>query len=611
MEETRDLDDITRREKLAVLRDVAVYRPPLTVGILALSVLVGVLEGVGLGFVLPIVSIAQGDGASEASGALEAFANVYALLGIPFTLEYVVGGVFAVMAVRYALGVLVAWLTITLGADYRRHLRVTAYEHALEARTAYYDRHGSEETLNAILTQTAYASQVITKVVHALKTALVSLAYALVALYFAPTLMLLTGVVLVVVVFGSKHLFESGYGVGDRLADANEEVQRTLQAGVQGIREVKLFSLHGELEDAFGDATDRQTSALIQRYRDQTALANLNQFFAAATVFALVYLGLTASSLSLPSLGVFLFAMFRLAPRVSSLNGMAYDIDNDLPHVVRTRTFLGGLAANREDWGDETVPVPVESMALRDVHFGYPTGEGPVLNGVSLSVERGEFVAFVGPSGAGKSTVAALLSGLYHPDDGAVLADGTPIQRFAADEWRSRVAVVTQDPHLFNETLRYNLTVGNREATDEAVEAACRAAQVSEFVDTLPDGYETVLGDDGVRLSGGQRQRVAIARALLQDADVLVLDEATSELDGHLESRVHEAIAALDREYAVVAIAHRLSTITDADAIHVMATGRIVESGTHAELLAADGRYAALYATQVDARVHPTLETDD
>ena len=598
-------DNISFHDTLAAISDVVSYRPFLSTTILGLSLLVGVLEGIGVGFILPIVTVVQQGGATEVSGPVRVFVDVYTALGLPFTLEYIVVGVGCILALRYMLGVGIAWLTAILGTGYRRHLRLTSYDRVLSARTAYFDAHGSEELLNAILTQTSYASGIITKIVRGLKTALVSAAYALIALYLAPRLMAITSAALFLAMVGSKYAFESGYGVGDRLAQANERVQSSLQAGIQGIREVKLFSLENELQSNFRSAIDHQTRASVKKQRDQTALANLNNFLATATVFALVYFAVTSASLSIPGLGVFLFAMFRLAPRVSSLNGLAYDINNDLPHFIRTRKFIERLEQHEEQWGDKEVQEPIEQVEFQNVNFAYATGEGAVVNDVSFSVAKGEFVALVGPSGAGKSTLTSLLAGLYQPDSGQILADSEPIVQFTPAEWRSRIAMVKQDPHIFNETLRYNLTVGNREASEAAIEAACSTAQVTEFLDELPAGYDTVLGDDGVRLSGGQRQRVAIARALLKDADILVLDEATSELDSTLEARVHAGIESLDRDYAVVVVAHRLSTVTGAHMIHVIEAGEIVESGTHNTLLGRDTTYSDLYRSQVHETADP------
>jgi subfamily B ATP-binding cassette protein MsbA len=221
-----------------------------------------------------------------------------------------------------------------------------------------------------------------------------------------------------------------------------------------------------------------------------------------------------------------------------------------------------------------------------------------VLDGISFSVERGEFIAFVGQSGAGKSTIVSLLARFYDPDTGSINADGLPIEEYDLRAWRDRIAVVRQQPFIFNDTLKGNITIGNREATQAAVERVCAIAKVDEFVDDLPNRYESQLGDDGVRLSGGQRQRVALARALLTDADFLVLDEATSDLDSSLEKEVQSAIEAMDRKYGIIAIAHRLSTVKNADQIYTVENGEIIESGSHTDLLADEGAYADLYTIQ-------------
>jgi subfamily B ATP-binding cassette protein MsbA len=191
---------------------------------------------------------------------------------------------------------------------------------------------------------------------------------------------------------------------------------------------------------------------------------------------------------------------------------------------------------------------------------------------------------------------------MYEPDSGEIRANGTPIQEFDLDEWRSRISIVRQHPFIFNDTLRRNVTIANRDASQADVERVCEIAQVTEFLDELPDGYDTLLGEDGVRLSGGQKQRVALARALLKDADVLVLDEATSDLDSNLEKEVQQSIENMERNYAMVGIAHRLSTVKNADRIYSVNAGEIVETGRHDELIDNDGTYAELYAIQSNSQ---------
>jgi len=591
--------NLPRRDQIQALIRVGHFRPLLTCGIIVASVFAALLEGIGLSFLLPIIELAQGSGdIGNPDGVLGAFVLAYDLVGIPFSLETAIVGVAAVMTVRYTSSFIVAWLKSQLQTNYVRNLQTRAFENALNARVSYFDNEGSDDILNAIVTQATYAGRTINQMVKIMEQGLLSVMYLSVALYFAPLITIFAAILLGGFTVVTRRFLESGYSVGDRIADANERLQESAQAGTQGIREVKLFGMTEEVFSDFERAVTQFADSTIALDRNQAALENFYQLVTAVTVFVLIYVAIAIASLSVASLGVFLFAMFRLAPRVSTLNNLFYKLEGELPHLVRTQDFLSELAveAERKD-ATEPLPSEVNRLEFSSVWFSYSDDER-VLQNLSFNVERGEFIAFVGPSGAGKSTIVSLLARMYEPDSGEISANGTSIARFDVTEWRSRIAVVQQDPFIFNDTLQYNITIGNRDAEQAQIERVCEIAQVTEFLEELPNGYDTVLGDDGVRLSGGQRQRISIARALLKDGDILVLDEATSDLDSTLEERVHSAIEAMERDKAMIVIAHRLSTVMNADRIYTMDDGRITEIGTHDELLANDGAYAQLYATQ-------------
>lgn len=592
-------DNLSWGEKTRAAVQVATFKPLYTGLIVAVGITTATLEGIGLSFILPIVELVQqpADPGADADGLMLAFVRAYELLGVPFTIEFVILGVAAVMTVRYTVGFLAIWLRELLRQEYVRHLQTQAFENALNARVSYFDHEGSDDILNAILTQAVYGGRAIATSVQLLEKLFLATVFGVIAFVLAPQLTLMAAIILGVLIVIFRYVIEPGYTVGNRVADANERIQRNVQAGTQGIREVKLFGLTDEIFTNFSEALDTYITASVKISRTEGALTQFYQLAAALVLFLLIYLALTVAALSLAGLGLFLFTMFRLAPILSTLNNRLYTLEGHLPHLIRTQRFIDKLERHHEPTdGGVTPPERIHRIEVDDVRFAY--GDDAVLHELSFTVERGEFVAFVGQSGAGKSTIASLLARMYEPEGGEIRVNGTPIDEFNLDAWRSRIAYVRQNHFVFNDTLRYNLTLGRRDADRADLDRVCTIARVDEFFDDLPAGYDTTLGEDGVQLSGGQRQRVAIARALLKDAELLLLDEATSDLDSNLEAEIQHAIEDMDSQHTMIAIAHRLSTVKNADRIYTIEDGKISESGVHDELLNNDGKYSKLYQSQ-------------
>ena len=429
--------DISRREKLRAIGDIAAYKPTFTAFIVVAGILAAALDAVGLSFLLPIVEIAQtsGDPAAEADGAVAVFVTVYQTLGIPFTLEFVILGVAAALTSRYGMSFVVGWLRAKLSMQYTRELRERSFDNALDAEIAYYNKEGSDDILNAIITQTQYAGRTIRRLVRVFELSLLCLVYVVIAVYISPVMSLLAAALLGGITVFLRYFIEPGYAVGDRVAEANERVQEAAQAGTQGIRDVKLFGMADRLRSQFRESVRQHEQSSVIQTRNKVAMNKFYNLASAITVFVLIYVALRFSSLSLGALAVFLFAMFLLAPRLSNLNSKFYQLEADLPHFVRTEAFINELDAYDEhDRGSALPPERIESIAFEDVTFSYRTGE-QVLRGVSSDVERGEFVAFVGQSGAGKSTIVSLLARMYGADSGEIRANGQPIREFDLREW--------------------------------------------------------------------------------------------------------------------------------------------------------------------------------
>jgi len=343
-------------------------------------------------------------------------------------------------------------------------------------------------------------------------------------------------------------------------------------------------------------------SAADFQERRQTSHSRLQNLLVGAVGAAVMGVGareILAGRLTVGGFFTFTVLLGFLAAPLFQIVAIGTQLSEALAGLERTREVLRERPED-EDPGRTIALAHIRGeVEFEDVSFAYPQGE-PVLDGVSLRAEPGTVVALVGPSGAGKSTIIGLVCAFYAPTSGRVRVDGVDVASVRLDSYRRHLGVVLQEGFLFDGTIRENVAFSRPGASEEEVREACRAARVDEFAERFADGYDTVVGERGVRLSGGQRQRVAIARAILSDPRILILDEATSSLDSESEALIQEGLAWLMKGRTTFVIAHRLSTVRRADQILVVERGRIVERGTHEALYAAHGRYHEMYTRQHD-----------
>jgi ATP-binding cassette subfamily B protein len=385
------------------------------------------------------------------------------------------------------------------------------------------------------------------------------------------------------------------------MADMSSLVTESLS--VSGILLGKTFARGEELASRFENESGRLAELEVQqRMAGRWVMSSIQMTFAIMPAAVYWVAGWSSanghSTITIGTLVAFTTLQARLFFPVGQLLSVSLDVQTSLALFDRVFEYLDLPIEISEREGAQTLD-PDETrgdLQLRDVWFSYEGSPVPTLEAIDLDAPAGSHVAIVGETGSGKTTLGYLIARLYDVSHGGVTVDGVDVRDLTFSSLAHTVGVVSQETYLFHATVRENLRFAKPEATDEEIEAACRAAQVHETIERLPEGYDTVVGERGYRFSGGEKQRLAIARTVLANPRVLVLDEATSALDAETERAVKEALDELAVGRTTVAIAHRLSTIRDADQIVVLDRGRVVERGTHAELLAAAGRYAALVA---------------
>ncbi|MDP3519962.1 MAG: ABC transporter transmembrane domain-containing protein [Hydrogenophaga sp.] len=517
----------------------------------------------------------------------------------------------ALFGIAVALGVFSAlrfYVVSWLGERVMTDLRQAVYAHVLRQSPAFFETTQTGEVLSRLGTDTTLVQTLVGSSLSMGLRNLVMGSGALIMLVWShPYVMLqvvavVVGVVLPTVWFG-RRVRKLSRTSQDRMADTSAIAAEVLNA----MPVVQSHVAEQREADRFAEANQRSFDSAVKRSRARATLVAFIIIANAGLLLWGLYQGtqaVIAGSMSAGELGQAVVYVILLAGAVAVLGEVYGDWLRAAGATERLMELLHQDSPVQSPPSPRTLP-PVaggSTVGFEAVDFHYPSRpQHPSLRSFDLHIPAGQTVALVGPSGAGKTTVLSLLLRFYDPQDGHILLDGVPIQDLALADLRERIAIVPQDPVIFSASAMENIRYGRPAASDAEVLAAAQAAHADGFLRELPEGYNTFLGERGVRLSGGQRQRLAIARAMLKNAPLLLLDEATSALDAHSEQAVQAALEAAMVGRTTIVIAHRLATVQKADVIVVMDHGRVVEHGSHAELVAHGGLYAGLAALQFNA----------
>ncbi len=560
---------------------------------LIFMVLVGITNGLGIATLIPLLQVAGFGEVSETGGYLSKIVvQFFNLFNLSPSLALVLIVFFIIFLSTALLQYQQIKFSSAMSHNYSAHIRERLYRHIFDTQWPFFIKKKMAHSANILTVEVQRVRVAYDSLIRIMSESFITIVYITLALLISwqTTLVIVTAGATVIWLM-RRHV-HSGKGIGKGITDANNELQFAVLEHLGSAKVIKSYSAEKQASGLFHKLVSRVSDLYIRYLVNQAGIRVIFEPVTVGVLCVSLYVAITFFKMGTAYLLVLLFIFYRLSPKITLIQQNYHQLLTSIPAynaLISLEEETGSTPEYLE--GKTKVTSLKKGISLENVSFTYQSEERDIIKNVDIFIPYGKTVALVGESGSGKSTIADLILGLLLPTDGKIYIDDLSIKDIDIRSWRSLIGYVTQDTILFHDTVLANLLWANPDAGNEDIANALRMASADVFVNDLSDGYQTIIGDRGIRLSGGQRQRLALARALLRKPHLLILDEATSSLDADSERRIQEAIESLHGSMTMFVISHRLATVRNADLIYIVDKGKVVESGSWDSLIKSETGY--------------------